>query len=151
MLDRQSNAAHRLRHRWLYALCGVLVIVLGLGSRSDLVPLPAFVAKYGGDALWALLVFLGFGFLFPRLSTLGTAGLALAFSCAIEFSQLYRAPWFDALRRNRFGALVLGDTFAWADIAAYAVGIAFGACVEWVVLACRVRRNPGPHSGIEGQ
>lgn len=125
------------RNRWVYALCGALVIVLGLGSRSDLMPLPAFVAKYGGDALWALLVFLGFGFLLPWLSSRGVAGLALAFACAIELSQLYRAPWFDTLRRNRFGALVLGDTFAWADIAAYTVGIAFGAIIEWTVFACR--------------
>jgi len=35
------------------------------------------------------MVFLGFGFLFPRASTLVVALLALSFSWGIEFSQLY--------------------------------------------------------------
>ena len=37
-----------------------------------------FAAKYGGDALWALLVFLGFGFLFRQLSTGRLALIALS-------------------------------------------------------------------------
>jgi Protein of unknown function (DUF2809) len=118
------------RQRWIYVLGGLLVIGLGLGSRSGQVPLSDFMAKYAGDALWALLVFLGFGFLFPSRSTLYVAGLAAVFSILIELSQLYHAPWIDALRRNRLGGLILGDTFAWGDIAAYLVGIALGVAAE---------------------
>ena len=42
----------------------------------------------------------------------------------------WRYGWIDALRRNRLGGLILGDTFAWGDIAAYLVGIALGVAAE---------------------
>jgi hypothetical protein len=118
------------RDRLRYALLGLVVIALGLGVRAPGVPVSSFVAKYAGDALWALLVFLGFGWLCPARSTRQVALFAAAFSCAVEFSQLHRAPWIDALRHTWFGHLVLGDTFAWADIAAYLVGIVCGAGAE---------------------
>ena len=126
------TAGSSSRNRLVYALLGLLVIGLGLLSRSNWLPLSAFVAKYAGDALWALLVFLGFGFIFAARSTWFVAALAVAFSVLIEFSQLYHAGWIDALRKHPLGALVLGDTFAWADIAAYLVGIACGIAGEIV-------------------
>ena len=88
-------------------------------------------SKYGGDALWALMVFVGFGFLLPRASTLVVALLALTFSWGVEFSQLYHAPWIDAVRATLPGKLVLGNTFNWPDLLAYALGIALGVLVEW--------------------
>jgi hypothetical protein len=121
------------RHRTAYALWVGVVIILGLASRSDALALPSVVAKYAGDALWALMLFLGLGFLLPTTRTLSVSVLAAALSCAVEFSQLYHAPWIDDARRTRFGQLVLGDTFGWGDIAAYSVGIAFAASVEWAV------------------
>jgi hypothetical protein len=118
------------RARWLYAFWMVLVMASGLLWRSRYLLLPPFVAKYGGDALWALLVYLGFGFLFRQLSTWRLALIALSFSWAVEFSQLYHAHWIDVIRDTRLGTLVLGSTFNWTDLAAYATGIAIGALVE---------------------
>jgi hypothetical protein len=93
---------------------------------------PPFFAKYAGDALWALMVFLGIGFVLATQGTALVAALAVAVSCADEFSQLYHAPWIDTVRRTTLGHLVLGDTFAWGDIAAYLVGIGFGAAAECI-------------------
>lgn len=124
----------------MYALVAALVVCLGLASRSEWVSLPAFVAKYAGDALWALLVFLGMGFLLPAQPTWRVAGMAAAFAGAVEFSQLYHAPWIDACRGYRLGALILGDTFAWGDIAAYGVGIACGVAAECAMVI--IRRAP---------
>jgi hypothetical protein len=121
------------RRRGLYAAWIAVVVCAGLASRSDFFALRPFIAKYAGDALWALMVFLGVAFVFPARSASAVAGLATAVSCAIEFSQLYHAPWLDAIRRTTLGHLVLGDTFAWGDIAAYLVGIAFGAMAEWSI------------------
>jgi glycopeptide antibiotics resistance protein len=127
-LDGEHGRA--LRSRATYVLCGALVIVLGLAWRSAWVGLPAFVAKYGGDALWALLVFLILGFLRPAWPTWRVAALAFGVSCAVELSQLYHAPWIDAIRHTTLGALVLGDAFAFGDLAAYVVGIASGTAAE---------------------
>lgn len=119
------------RHRGLYTFWIAVVIGLGLGSRSETIALPLFAAKYAGDALWALMIFLGFGWLLPSRSTAAVAGLAVAVCGVIEFSQLYHAPWLDALRRTWFGRMALGDTFGWGDLAAYLVGIGFGVVGEW--------------------
>jgi hypothetical protein len=124
---------HSARHRAVQTLYIAVVICLGLSSRAEALTLPAFVAKYAGDALWGLMIFLGMGLLLPTRGTAWVAGLAFGMCCLVEFSQLYRAPWLDAARRTWLGALVLGDTFAWRDIAAYLVGVAFGAVVEWAM------------------
>ncbi len=118
------------RRRFISAAAMVLVMAAGLLWRSPWVPLPVFARKYGGDALWALLAFVGIGFLAPRQSTVRTALAALVFAWAIEFSQLYHAPWIDAVRATRLGGLILGSTFNAPDLLAYAVGIAVGAWVE---------------------
>jgi hypothetical protein len=115
----------------LYAGLALAVIGCGLLWRSGLIPLPQWLSNNGGDALWALMVFVCFGFLLPRASTWVVALPALAFSWGVEFSQLYHAPWIDAVRATLPGRLVLGNTFNWPDLPAYAVGIALGAWAEW--------------------
>ena len=77
------------RNRVLYAGLVLAVIAAGLLWRSSFMPLPQWLSNNGGDALWALMVFVGFGFLMPRASTLMVALLALTFAWSIEFSQLY--------------------------------------------------------------
>jgi len=112
------------------------VIAIGLLWRSGMIPLPQWLSNNGGDALWALMVFVGFGFLLPRSSTLMIALLALTFSWVVEFSQLYHAPWIDAVRATLPGRLMLGNTFYWPDLPAYTLGIGLGAWMEW-----RLRRR----------
>lgn len=128
------------RSRTTYATLILLVICLGLLSRSKQIPLPAFIAAYAGDTLWALLVFLGFGWLFPAHSSIRVALYAMAFSLGIELSQLYHTPWLNALRANRWAALVLGQGFLWSDLICYVVGIVLGAVPELVM---RMHRKTG--------
>lgn len=118
------------RSRIIYALLIVLTIGLGLASRSKQISWPQFIIDYAGDTLWALLVFLLIGFLFPSLSTLRVAIPAALFSLLIELSQLYHAPWIEAIRHTRIGGLILGFVFLWSDLACYALGIAGGAGAE---------------------
>ena len=120
------------RSRPLYALLIALVIGTGLLWRSSLLPLSSFLAKYGGDSLWALTVFLCFGFAFHRSSTWRISLAAVCFAWSVEFLQLYHAPWIDAIRSTRPGQLVLGASFNSPDLIAYVAGIAvgvFGECV----------------------
>lgn len=121
------------RSRAAYSLCILLIICLGLASRSKQISLPGFIAAYAGDMLWALTAFLGIGVLLPSASTARVAALAAVFSFAIELSQLYHAPWLDALRRTRAGALALGHGFLWSDLACYAAGIAIGVFIERMI------------------
>ena len=116
----------------MYAVLAALVIATGLLWRSGLLPLPSFVAKYGGDSLWALVVFLCFGFAFRRSSTVRIGLSALCFAWSVEFLQLYHAPWIDSIRSTRVGRLVLGASFNSPDLIAYVIGIALGILAERV-------------------
>lgn len=137
-------AALPKRKRLGHALAMATVTFSGLLWRSPWLGLPEAPRKYGGDALWALLVFLGFGFLFPRWPTRIVALLAMTFSVLIESSQLYHAPWIDAIRETRLGALVLGSVFNWPDFGAYAIGIALGVPCEWLF-----SKRPSPRSNTD--
>jgi hypothetical protein len=115
-------------------LVGVLIVVaLGLGSRSFGAYLPTFIAEYSGDTLWALMVFFGLGLLAPYSRIWQRAAVALAVSLTVEVSQLYQAPWINALRHTRLGGLVLGFGFLWSDLVCYSIGIGIGVLFELAV------------------
>jgi len=134
------------RSRQLLILGCVAVIVLGMASRRFPSLFPAVLGKYPGDALWALMVFIGLAFVRPRASTGRLALWAFAASCADEFSQLYQAPWINAIRHTAIGHLVLGSVFSWLDMVAYAVGVSIGAFLD--VVCARVLRSRGQTSAV---
>jgi hypothetical protein len=140
MIHRETDHSPP-RNRLLYAVWAGLVLAGGLFWRSRFLHLSPFMTKYGGDALWALLVFFGFGFAFNRISTFRLCLIALGFAWGIEFSQLYQAPWIQSIRAMRLGHLVLGSTFNWPDLPAYLAGITLGAIAECACLKKSSRRK----------
>ena len=128
----RDDPERRARSRLLYLVLAATVIGIGLLWRSPLVSLPPFLTKYGGSAWWSLLVFLCCGFVKPRARTWAVAFAALGISFAVEFGQLYHAPWIDHLRAQRLGGLILGSTYSAQDLVAYTVGILIGATLETV-------------------
>ena len=117
------------RRHLVYFLGALTVVAIGLASRRYRDSLPGFLAEYSGDALWGLMVFLLISTLAPRSSVFYRALIAAVFSFAIEFSQLYHAPWIDTLRNSTLGGLVLGFDFVWTDLVCYSVGIGIGAII----------------------
>ena len=118
------------RGRVLYGGAMLAVIGAGLLLRCGWLPRDAFLVKYGGDALWSLMVFLGCGWVARTAPTLRVATVAVAISWAVEFLQLYHAPWIDGIRSTLPGRLVLGQTFNPPDLLAYIVGVAAGVAGE---------------------
>lgn len=103
-----------------FALIGITIIV-GLLSRKFV-----FVPLFIGDILWALMVYFVMRFLFIDEQVKFIVISILLFCYAIEFSQLYKAPWINNLRHTLFGRLVLGEGFLWSDLLCYTVGVAIG-------------------------
>lgn len=122
-----------MRNRIIYFFLIIFTILLGLASRHYAEYLPAWVQQYAGDALWALMVYWAFAFVFRQKPAIYIAVMAMAFSYSIEISQLYHAPWIDALRAKPLAALVLGYGFLWSDILSYSIGIGFGFAVEKII------------------
>ncbi|MDI1432043.1 DUF2809 domain-containing protein [Polyangium sorediatum] len=125
------------RSRGLYA--ALVLVTIGLGLLSRKIPgLPAWLSKGAGDALYATMSFWLVGLFVPACRTAVASAVALLFCYAIEASQLYHAPWVDAIRATRLGGLALGHGFHVMDLIYYAVGVSTGAGIE---RAWRLRRE----------
>lgn len=98
------------------------------------------MAKYGGDALYTVLLLTLVVAAAPRVSPARAAAIALAASWAVEFLQLGPVP-AELSRRSALARLVLGSTFNAPDLFWYAVGAGAG----WLVHAAlrRARRRFG--------
>lgn len=123
-------AAARPRSRALYLALALAVVALGLASRRYRPALPPFVGAYAGDTLWAAMVFLLAAALWNRARTAALAVGAALFAFGIELTQLYHAPWIDAVRATRPGALVLGHDFVWSDLPCYAAGVLLAGAAD---------------------
>lgn len=127
------------RSRLAYAVLSLGTIAIGLASRQFQAALPAWVGAYAGDALWALLVFWLVGVGRPRWGRWQVAAVALGFAFLIEASQLYQAPWLNALRTTTPGHLVLGQGFRWSDLLCYTLGVLAGVGLEQLWLRLKVK------------
>jgi hypothetical protein len=107
-----------------YSLLIIFTIVIGLLSRHY-----TFIPLFIGDVLWATLVYFLFRFIFINKPIKTIIIYSLVFSYAIEFSQLYTAPWIERIRQTLFGKLVLGSVFCWGDLVSYTVGIIIGVII----------------------
>ncbi|MFD3447221.1 DUF2809 domain-containing protein [Microbacteriaceae bacterium 4G12] len=122
------------RNRLVYGTLLLSVMACGLLSRRTAYVLPHFVNTYLGDALWALMIFIGFGFILKTAKTRSVAFIALSFCYLIECSQLYHATWIDTIRNTTLGGLILGYGFLWSDLLAYSIGIGAGVLMELFVI-----------------
>ncbi len=115
-------------------------VALGLASRRYPAVLPEFVATYAGDVLWASMVFWLLTLVRPNGEGRHLAAMAFAIAVLVEGSQRYHAPWLDALRATKFGALALGQGFLWSDVACYLVGVILAAWIDWTLRTRRRKR-----------
>ena len=119
-----------------------MVIIFGLGSRTFPRHVPQLITPYLGDVLWAFCVYLIIGCLFPRLSTLKVFLFTILFAYSIEATQLYRAPWIDAIRADKLVTLVLGHGFMWTDIFSYTFGSVLGVIFDRVYVKVTSKESP---------
>lgn len=108
------------------AAAAVLTVAAGLALRRLA---GGALAKYGGVALWATLVYALLVVLRPRARPGVVAAVTLAISFAVELFQL--TPYPAALAaRHPFFHLVLGETFHAPDLLAYPFGVALAWAVD---------------------
>ncbi|MBZ9608973.1 DUF2809 domain-containing protein [Clostridium estertheticum] len=118
------------RNRLLYSVMIIIVVILGLCSRKMTNAIPSFLNTYLGDALWALMIFIAFGFIFREMKTKIIELIGISFCYLIEMSQLYHVNWIDNIRKTTLGGLVLGYVFSWIDLIGYAIGILVGIILD---------------------
>lgn len=116
-------------------------IALGLGLRRFPTLAPSWVAEYGPDSLWGMMLYFLFSALAPQFVILRRAPISWATAIGVELSQLYQAEWINRVRQTTLGALVLGSGFVWTDIVCYGVGIFVAAVLDSLILG-----SPRPSS-----
>ena len=107
-------------------VCGGLVlvtVVCGLVWRMAPLGLPAVLVKYGGSALWAVMIYWLVAFLLPRNAPCFLGLIAAVVAVAVECFKLYHSPGLDAFRLTLAGKLLLGRVFSLQDIAVYWLAI----------------------------
>ena len=115
----------------MYAVWAISVFAMGVASRTiefDSV----LIDKYLGDALYAVLFYLGLGVLFPAQSVVKRVLYTVIFVVTVECFQITGIPLEWRQRGNFFlklASIVLGTVFSWYDMLAYFVGIAL---VGWI-------------------
>jgi hypothetical protein len=122
-IERRVSAR---RHLWLI----FIIVLIGLPTRLLPQYMPVFMVQYGGDVLWAMMIYLLFSLLFPATQRWRRVALALVITWGIEFSQLVQTDWLNAIRSLKLGGLLIGYSFSWSDLVCYAGGIGAGALLE---------------------
>ncbi|MEY2242375.1 DUF2809 domain-containing protein [Streptomyces sp. BF23-18] len=135
-----SHAVEPTRIRLAAAGAAVVTVGAGLGLRAVAT---GSLAKYGGDALYTVLLLALVVLVAPRVTPLTAAGSALAISWGVEFLQLSEMT-AELSQHSPVTRLVLGSTFNPPDLFWYAVGAGAGWLVHTAAGPCLARRHTGP-------
>lgn len=123
---------------------GVLLIVtlFGILAKSYAGPGRQWVNNLGPASIAYEVFFMLLAFLFiPRRRAITTIAITVCTAtCAVEFLQLWKPPWLQALRGFTLGKAVLGHSFSWLDFPAYPIGCLIG----WFLL----HRLAGPQEDV---
>lgn len=111
-----------------------VIVILGLPTRMDILPLPNPVLKYGGGILWAAMIYLVLAWVFNTAKPSSLLVGALMIAWGIEFSQLYHTDGLDDFRATLLGRMTIGRGFLWGDVLVYLIGISLAAWADgrWV-------------------
>jgi hypothetical protein len=75
-------------------------MLAGLAIRFVHLGLPPFLVKYGGSALWAMMIYWIASSIVPAWPVGPVAVLAACVATLVEFFKLYHAPALDGFRRT---------------------------------------------------
>ena len=129
------SASPRVHSRPISRSLALIAIttVAGLAIRFAHLGLPFGISKYGGSALWALLVYWMVSAVLPRSRPRTAALVSAGITAAVELFKLLSVPWLDAFRMTLPGMLLLGRHFSPWDILAYWLAILAGMLLDRLI------------------
>jgi hypothetical protein len=137
-MNGETTVRAWLRSRVAPAVAAVVTVAAGLSVRSVL---GGDLAKYAGDALYALLIFWLVLVVAPHARSWVAAIVAFGVSTAVELFQLTGVP-AELGAHSALARLVLGTTFNAPDLPFYAVGAALGWVLAWAPRQRARRSDP---------
>ena len=117
-------------YRWIIFAIVIALVAIGLASKFYQGPLAFWVnnsfSSLFYEMFWIFLVI----FIWLRLSPGWVAFWVFIVTSALEFMQLWKPPFLQAIRSTLIGRLLLGTTFVWGDFLYYLIGCVLG----WLIL-----------------
>jgi hypothetical protein len=109
----------------------VLAIPLGIALKFYDGPARWWVNNWASSIAYEIFFISLVFFFWPRPDRIGriAVGVCLA-TCGLEFLQLWKSSWLEAVRSTFVGQSLLGSTFVWWDLPAYPLGCLLG----WLLL-----------------
>lgn len=140
MINKNINYA-RIVYAALFLLLLAVEIYIGMYVHDS------FVRPYLGDVLVVILLWALVRILIPN-KVVWLSGAILIFSVLVELSQLI--PLVDLLGiKNRLIRVLMGTSFAYGDLFAYAAGCAVTAVVD--IMLFRKKEKEPPEDSNEGE
>ena len=107
-----------------------LLGVVAFGFASKFYPGPGrwWVNNWGPASVAYEVFFMLAAFLaVPRRKAITRIAVGVfTLTCLLEFLQLWQPPWLQTIRSTLLGKALLGNTFSWWDLPAYAIGCLLG-------------------------
>ncbi|HIK07967.1 MAG TPA: DUF2809 domain-containing protein [Trichormus sp. M33_DOE_039] len=88
-----------------------------------------FIRPFIGDVLVVILIYC-FVKAFWKINSSIVAVSVFAFACIIEILQYFKFVNYLGLQKYKVMVVILGSTFDWKDILAYAIGTIIVMCLE---------------------
>ncbi|NES07656.1 MAG: DUF2809 domain-containing protein [Okeania sp. SIO2F4] len=118
------------KYRIIILICLIFTVILGLATKfyegifSEWLNNSFSSIFY--EAFWIFLVI----FIRPQLPPGLVAFLVFLVTSLLEFLQLWKPPFLQAIRATLIGRLLLGNTFVWWDFLYYILG----CTLTWIFL-----------------
>ena len=125
-----NSASIQVRSLGTSLLLMTITVGAGLAIRFVHLGLPHFIVKYGGSALWAVMIYWVCSTAFRKWRPLWSAFISGILGTAVEFLKLHNPPWLDAFRGTLAGIILLGRIFNPRDVVVYWIAISLAAGLD---------------------
>ena len=124
-----------------------LVILFGLGCKFYRGAGADWINNWGPASVAYVVLFILLAFIVvPRREAIHKIGMGVFVgTCLIEFLQLWKPSFLEAIRTTLPGRLVLGTSFSWWDFPAYVVGCVLGVFLLRGICSIAVKEEPSIH------
>ncbi|NJL84105.1 MAG: DUF2809 domain-containing protein [Chloroflexaceae bacterium] len=117
-----------IKLRWLVFFSLLLVVPLGLFSKTYNGPGDRWLNHFGGGVIYEIFWCLFFFGLFPGKKSISLIPLwVFAITALLELLQLWQPPFLQTLRATWLGRTLLGTTFSAWDFPHYLLGCAIAS------------------------
>ncbi|MDY7019985.1 MAG: DUF2809 domain-containing protein [Cyanobacteriota bacterium] len=117
-------------YRWIIFAIVIALVPIGLASKFYQGPLEFWInnsfSSIFYEMFWIFLVVV----IAPRVSPGWVSFWVFIITSALEFMQLWKPPFLQAIRATLMGRLLLGVSFVWTDFIYYVIGCTVG----WLLL-----------------